>query len=106
MTGHQPIAKRFGDRERERLEKLCRQLGTDNPHEAEAARGRIESRRQACDKTWSDLVELLGAGTVLTIDADVAGDIIALEILISIAAPARGSASSTFSGATERPGTT
>jgi hypothetical protein len=78
MTEHQPIAKRFGDRERERLDKLCRQLGTDNPHEAEAARGRIESLLQSFDKTWADLVELLGGGTTIAIDADVAGDIAAL----------------------------
>jgi hypothetical protein len=40
MTG-QTIQRRFGDRER--LGKLFSQLGTDNKHEAEAARSRIDA---------------------------------------------------------------
>jgi hypothetical protein len=78
MTGHRHIVKHFGKRERVRLGKLFRQLGTDNPHEAEAARGCIESLLRAAGKNWSDLIELLGAGTTLVIGADVAGDIAAL----------------------------
>jgi hypothetical protein len=75
MKGPHAIAKRFGDRERERLTKLFRQLGTDNSHEAEAARSRITSLLKPFDKSWTDLVELISNGT-LTIDpiiADVAG---------------------------------
>jgi hypothetical protein len=78
MTGHRHIVRHFGERERVRLGKLFRQLGTDNPHEAEAARGCIESLLRAAGKSWSDLIELLGAGTTLVIGADVAGDIAAL----------------------------
>jgi hypothetical protein len=37
---HHNIVRRF---DRERLIKLFHQLGTDNVHEAEAARGRIDS---------------------------------------------------------------
>ena len=79
MTIHQPnIIKRFGDRERDRLDKLFRHFGSDNVHEAEAARGRIDSLLQSFEKTWDNLIELLGAGTVIAIDADIAGDIAAL----------------------------
>jgi hypothetical protein len=53
MTGHRHIVKHFGERERDRLGKLFRQLGTDNPHEAEAARGCIESLLRAAGKDWS-----------------------------------------------------
>src|SRR5580698_4002620 len=74
MNGLRTIVRRFGDRERERFAKLFRQLGTDNPHEAEAARGRIDSLlRQFC-KTWADLIELLG-GTPGAIRDDLASDI-------------------------------
>jgi hypothetical protein len=75
MNGRRAIAKRFGDRERERLTKLFRQLGTDNPNEAEAARSRITSLLQQFGKGWAHLVELLSGGK-LAIDpaiADIAG---------------------------------
>jgi hypothetical protein len=75
MKGPRAIVKRFGDRERERLTKLFRQLGTDNLHEAEAARSRITSLLQPFGKSWTDLIELISNGT-LTIDptiADIAG---------------------------------
>jgi hypothetical protein len=75
MKGPRAIAKRFSDRERERLTKLFRQLGTDNLHEREAARSRITSLLQPFGKSWTDLVELISNGT-LTIDptiADIAG---------------------------------
>src|SRR6478672_10941646 len=68
------IARRFGDRERERLIKLFRALGTDNTHEAEAARGRIDSLLREFGKTWADLVQLLGG----IIRADLARNIVAL----------------------------
>jgi hypothetical protein len=74
---HRTIARRFGDRERERLVKLFRQFGTDNVHEAEAARGAIDSLLRQFGKTWDDLSELLG-GTPAAIRADLAGDIAAL----------------------------
>jgi Protein of unknown function (DUF3631) len=75
MNGRRAIARRFDDRERERLVKLFRQLGTDNPHEAEAARSRIASLLRQFSKNWTELVELISNGT-LTIDpavADIAG---------------------------------
>lgn len=75
MNGRRAVARRFDDRERERLVKLFRQLGTDNPHEAEAARSRIESLLRQFGKSWTDLVDLISNGT-LTIDpalADISG---------------------------------
>ncbi len=69
------VAKRFN---RELLEKLCRQLGTDNAYEADAARGRIDSLLQSFEKTWDDLIGLLGAGTMISIQADITADIAAL----------------------------
>jgi hypothetical protein len=78
MTGQHTI-KRFGERERERLIKLFRSLGTLNNHEAEAARGRIDSLLREFGKSWSDLIQLLGdSGAVMTISPDLAADIIAL----------------------------
>jgi hypothetical protein len=77
MTG-QTIQRRFGDRERERLGKLFSQLGTDNKHEAEAARSRIDALLRQFDKTWSDLIGLLGGDTPAPLHADLARDIIAL----------------------------
>ena len=68
------IARRFGDRERERLIKLFRALGTDNAHEAEAARSRIDSLLREFGNTWADLIQLLGG----TIHPDLAHDIVAL----------------------------
>lgn len=68
------IACRFGDREHERLIKLFRALGTDNTHEAEAARGRIDSLLREFGKSWADLIQLLGG----TIHADLARNIVAL----------------------------
>lgn len=78
MTTRQPVTKRFGHRERERLVKLCRQLGTDNAHEAEAVRSRIDSLLRSFGKTWADLADLLGGGTAVALDAAVAADIILL----------------------------
>lgn len=66
MSEHQPIVKRFGDRKRELLGKLFRSLGSDNAHEAENVRARIDSMLRSFDKTWTSLVELLGGGAVLS----------------------------------------
>ena len=77
MTGYHAIMRRFGDRVRERLSKLFRQLGTDNVHEAEAARSRIDTLLRDFGRVWADLIELLG-GTAATIRADLARDIAAL----------------------------
>ena len=77
MTGRGTIVRRFGDHERDRLGKLFRQLGTNNVHEAEAARGRISSLLCEFGKTWGDLVELLASQPV-AIRADLAGDIVGL----------------------------
>jgi hypothetical protein len=77
MTG-QTIQRRFGDRDRERLGKLFSQLGTDNKHEAEVARSRIDALLRQFDKTWSDLIGILGGDTPAPLHADLARDIIAL----------------------------
>src|SRR6476646_338628 len=77
MTGR-TIQRRFGKRDRERLIKLFRALGTDNTHEAEAARGRIDSLLREFDKTWADLVQLLGGGRPAVIRADLASDMVSL----------------------------
>ncbi|WP_172899873.1 DUF3631 domain-containing protein [Bradyrhizobium erythrophlei] len=69
--------QRFGERERERLVKLLRSLGSDNTHESEAARGRIDSLFRQFSKTWSDLIRLLGDGAA-PIRADLADNIAAL----------------------------
>jgi hypothetical protein len=75
MIKPQPIVKRFGDRERELLGKLFRSLGSDNVHEAEAFRGRIDSLLNTFNKTWDDLIGLLGAGSSIVLDRDVIFDI-------------------------------
>ena len=77
MTRHHNIERRFGERERERLAALFRRLGTDNVHEAEAARGRIDALLRQFGKAWSDLIGLLG-GTAAAIRADLVRDIVAL----------------------------
>ncbi|MGY3506650.1 MULTISPECIES: DUF3631 domain-containing protein [unclassified Bradyrhizobium] len=77
MRGHKAIAQHFGDRERQRLDKLFRALGTDNTHEAEAARGRIDSLLRDYNKTWVDIIQLLG-GAANAIRAELARDIVAL----------------------------
>jgi hypothetical protein len=71
------VSLRFGDRERERLIKLFGQLGNANEHEREAARGRLDSLLRQFDKTWSDLLQLLG-GAHTTIHADIAGAVVEL----------------------------
>jgi hypothetical protein len=77
MTRHHAVVQRFGERERERLIKLFRQLGTDNIHEAEAARSRIDALLRQFGKAWADLIELVG-GKLAAIHADIARDIAAL----------------------------
>jgi hypothetical protein len=75
MTGrHKAIAQHFGDRERQRVDKLFRALNT---HEAEAARGRIDSLLRDYNKTWADITQLLG-GAANAIRAELARDIVAL----------------------------
>ena len=78
MKNGRAIQRRFGDRERVRLGKLFRQIGTDNVHESEAARSRIDSLLREFGKTWADLIQLLG-GTAVNIDADLARNIAALR---------------------------
>jgi Protein of unknown function (DUF3631) len=77
MTARGTPVRRFGESERVRLGKLFRVLGTDNVHEAEAVRGRIDSLLREFGKTWSDLIELL-AGQPVAIRTDLAGDIVEL----------------------------
>jgi hypothetical protein len=45
MTGN--LARRFGDRERQRLIKLLRLLGTGNAHEREVARSMMDALLRA-----------------------------------------------------------
>jgi hypothetical protein len=71
------VVKRFGDQQRQRLAKLFRALGSDNAHEAEAARGPIDSLLREYSKDWSDLVALLG-GDPAILNADLVRDVIAL----------------------------
>jgi hypothetical protein len=59
VTRHRSVVQRFADGDRARLIKLFRQLGTDNPHEAEAARGMIDSLLGKFDKSGADLIQLL-----------------------------------------------
>jgi hypothetical protein len=73
MTGQHTI-KRFGERERERLTKFFRLLGSCNDHESEAARGRITSLLNEYIKSWDDLIELLG-GNQAAITTDIRADI-------------------------------
>jgi hypothetical protein len=68
------VIRRF---KRELLAKLFGALGTDNPHEAEEARGRIDSLLREYATSWSDVVELLGGGKPARIRADLARDIAA-----------------------------
>jgi hypothetical protein len=71
------IIRHFGDRQRERLVRLFRALGTHNIHEREAARSRIDALLREYDKTWGHLIELLG-GKPAAIRADLARHIAAL----------------------------
>jgi hypothetical protein len=73
------MTKQFGDRERVRLIKLFRQLGTDNTHEAEVARSAIGSLLDEFAKDWEALIESLG-GQPASIHADLAADIAALGV--------------------------
>jgi hypothetical protein len=77
MNKRRAMIKRFEENDRERLAKLFRQLGTDNPNEAEAARSRITSLLQQFNRDWTALVELLSAGT-LTVNQPLADDIVNL----------------------------
>jgi hypothetical protein len=72
------LQRHFGEKKRQYLAKLFSALGSDNRHEAEAARGKIESLLREFGKTWAvDLIELLGGGAT-SIRADLARDIAAL----------------------------
>ena len=75
MPKQNSLTRRFDDKKREQLAKLFRALGTDNIHEAEAARGRINSLLREYGKSWNDVIELLGGGALR---ADLARDIAAL----------------------------
>jgi Protein of unknown function (DUF3631) len=77
MTRHRTMVRHFDDRERERLGKLFQMLGSDNVHEAEAARARINRLLLDFGKSWADLIELLG-GKPAAVRADLASNIVAL----------------------------
>jgi hypothetical protein len=72
------LQRRFDDKKRKHLVALFRTFGSDNQHEAEAARGKIESLLREFGKTWADLIEMLGGGKAAGIRADLARDIEAL----------------------------
>jgi len=71
------IAPRFDEHQRRRLTKLLRSAGSDNVHEAEAARAAINRLLLLFSKSWSDLVELLG-GVPAGIHPDLVRDLAAL----------------------------
>ena len=76
MTGRGGMVRRFGERERERLGKLFRQLGTDNVYEAEASRSRVASLLETFNKTWGDVIALLSDGALdagIAVASDIAG---------------------------------
>jgi hypothetical protein len=75
MTG--AVAPRFDERQRKLLTKLLRSVGSDNVHEAEAARAAINRLLLQFSKTWSDLVGLLG-GVPAGIHPDLVRDLAAL----------------------------
>jgi hypothetical protein len=60
MTGN--LARRFGDRERQRLIKLFRLLGTGNAHEREVACSMMDALLREHGRAWADLIRLLAAG--------------------------------------------
>jgi hypothetical protein len=78
-TGGGGKTRPFGGRERDRLEKLFRMLGTDNAHERIAATAKITSLLTEFGKAWSDVPTLLATGrNVAVIDADVVAHIVLL----------------------------
>jgi hypothetical protein len=70
------IIRKFDEKKRKQLQGLFGALGSDNEHEAEAARGRIESLLREFGKGWADIFELLGGKNSLR--ADLADDIVDL----------------------------
>ena len=68
MKAGRGIKRHFGERERARLAKLFRSLGTDNHHEAAAARAAIHNLLRQFSHEWGDLFNLLGGRP--TLDAD------------------------------------
>jgi len=72
------VALHFGDRERDRLIKLVRILGSKNTHEAEAARSHIDSLLRQFSKGWGDLIQLLNEAAPLRVHTDIVRDITAL----------------------------
>jgi hypothetical protein len=67
------ITRVFDDKKRKLLQALFAALGSDNEHESEAARGRIESLLREFGKGWADIIKLLGGKNNLR--ADLASDI-------------------------------
>jgi len=76
MTGT-GTQRRFNEREHKLLVKFLRSVGSDNVHEAEAARAAINRLLLQFSKDWSDLVELLG-GSVAGIHPDLIRHLTAL----------------------------
>jgi hypothetical protein len=57
MTGN--LARRFGDRECQRLIKLFRLVGTGNAHEGEVARSMMDALLREHGRAWADLIHCL-----------------------------------------------
>jgi Protein of unknown function (DUF3631) len=76
MTGRNVI-RQFGDKQREKLDKLFHLLGSDNVHESDVARIRIDDLLSQFDKSWADIVELLG-GKPEKIDPTIIADVVGL----------------------------
>jgi hypothetical protein len=68
----------FGERDRQRLAKLFRVLGSDNAHERNAAAASIDGLLERYGKTWADVPALLALNTITTINADIAHHVSAL----------------------------
>src|SRR5262249_33677446 len=58
----------FGERDRKRLEKLLRTLGSDNVDQAEIARRAIDALLNEFGKTWRDIIVLLGVDVGALLD--------------------------------------
>jgi hypothetical protein len=70
------VTRKFDEKRRKLLQGLFGAFGSDNPHEAEAARGRIESLLREFGKGWADVFELLGGKA--RVRAELARDIVSL----------------------------
>jgi putative DNA primase/helicase len=54
------------------LAKLFRQLGSDNEHERAVVIAKINGELDRSNRTWADVPSLLGRGSTITVNADIA----------------------------------